>query len=87
MAIFRGYFERHFVRQLARQVYINSSRLAAQWEERINRAIEEMRKQAARYIQEEMTTMDVLLSQNPGRTEDIRRLTTALEAAVLRLAS
>ena len=87
MAIFRPYFERHFVHQLAQQVYINTSRLAAQWEERINRAIEDMRKQAARYIQEEMTTMDVLLSQNPGRTEDIRRLTDALEAAVLRLES
>ncbi|MBP8980424.1 MAG: dynamin family protein [Syntrophobacterales bacterium] len=87
MAIFRPYFERHFVHQLAQQVYINTSRLAAQWEERINRAIEDMRKQAARYIQEEMTTMDVLLSQNPGRTADIRRLTTTLEAAVLRLES
>ncbi|HPX81196.1 MAG TPA: hypothetical protein PLB95_04825 [Syntrophales bacterium] len=47
MAVFRGHFERHFIRQLARQVYVNTSRLAAQWEERINRAIEDMRMQAA----------------------------------------
>ena len=81
MAIFRGHFERHFAHQLANQVYVNTSRLAAQWEERINRAIEEMRKQAAHYIHDEMTTIDALLSQTPGRTEDIRRLTVDLETA------
>jgi len=85
MSIFRGRFERHFVRKLADAVYVNASRLAAQWEERINRAIEEMRKQAAGYIREEMATLDALLSQNPGRTEDIRRLTAELEGAVRRL--
>jgi len=85
MSIFRGRFERHFVRKLADAVYVNASRLAAQWEERINRAIEEMRKQAAGYIREEMATLDALLSQNPGRTEDIRRLTAELKGAVRRL--
>jgi len=82
MAVFRSHFEKHFVRQLAQQVYINISRLAAQWEERINRAIEEMRKQAANYIRDEISTMDTLLSQNPGRTEDIRRLAMDLETAM-----
>ncbi|MCX5827090.1 MAG: dynamin family protein [Deltaproteobacteria bacterium] len=85
MAIFRGHFERHFVSQLANQVYVNTSRLAAQWEERINRAIEEMRKQAANYIRDEMTTIDALLSQTPGRTEDIQRLMADLETAGRRL--
>lgn len=87
MAIFRGHFERHFVSQLANQVYVNTSRLAAQWEERINRAIEEMRKQAANYIHDEMTTIDALLSQTPGRTEDIRRLMADLETVGHRLTS
>ncbi|MEI6314915.1 MAG: dynamin family protein [Syntrophus sp. (in: bacteria)] len=85
MAIFRGHFERHFISQLANQVYVNTSRLAAQWEERINRAIEEMRKQAANYIREEMATIYSLLSQSPGRTEDVRRLMADLETAVRRL--
>ena len=85
MAVFRRVFERHFVRQLARQVYVNTSRLAAQWEERINRAIEETRKQAANYIRDEMATLDVLLSQDPGRTVEIRRLVSELEAARARL--
>ncbi|MCK9390929.1 MAG: dynamin family protein [Syntrophales bacterium] len=86
MAIFRGHFERHFINQLANQVYVNTSRLASQWEERINRAIEEMRKQAANYIRDEMATIEALLSQNPGRTNDIRQLTTRLEAASRQLA-
>ena len=85
MAIFRGHFERHLINQLANQVYVNTSRLASQWEERINRAIEEMRKQAANYIRDEMATIEALLSQNPGRTEDIMRMTTELETAVSRL--
>jgi GTPase Era involved in 16S rRNA processing len=85
MVIFRGHFERHFVRQLANQVFVNTSRLAAQWEERINRAIEEMRKQAANYIRDEIATIDALLTQSPGRTEDILQMTTELETAVRRL--
>lgn len=44
-----------------------------------------MRKQAANYIRDEMTTIDALLSQTPGRTEDIRRLMADLETAGRRL--
>jgi len=44
-----------------------------------------MGKQAANYICDEMTTIDSLLSQTPGRTEDIWRLMADLETAGRRL--
>ncbi|HYA14934.1 MAG TPA: dynamin family protein [Syntrophales bacterium] len=72
MFIFRRLFEKHFVRQIPREVEANLSRLAAQWEDRINRAIEEMRKQSINYVKEELSTIDALLSRTQGQTDEIR---------------
>jgi GTP-binding protein EngB required for normal cell division len=72
MVIFRGLFEKHFLSGIPREVEANLSRLAAQWEDCINRAIEKMRKQAVNYIKEELSTIDALLSKTHGQTDDIR---------------
>ncbi|MGD0275180.1 MAG: hypothetical protein ABSB79_03825, partial [Syntrophales bacterium] len=87
MFLFRRLFERHFIKQIPRVVYVNFSRLAAQWEERINRAIEDMRKQAANYIKNEIATIDALLSQSQDQTEEIRRLITKLQEQSEQLAA
>ncbi|MDD5169516.1 MAG: hypothetical protein PHN75_11915, partial [Syntrophales bacterium] len=79
MFLCRPLFERHFLRLIARQVYVNFSRLAAQWEMRINRAIEDMRKQAANYIKEEIATIDALLSRSGGQTEELKQRINALD--------
>jgi GTP-binding protein EngB required for normal cell division len=71
MFIFRGLFEKHFISEIPREVEANLSRLAAQWEDRINRAIEEMRKQAINYVKEELSTIDALLSKTRGQTGEI----------------
>jgi len=71
MFILRGLFEKHFVSEIPREVEANLSRLAAQWEDRINRAIEEMRKQAISYVKEELSTIDALLSKTYGQTDEI----------------
>jgi GTP-binding protein EngB required for normal cell division len=71
MFIFRGLFEKHFISEIPREVEANLSRLAAQWEDRINRAIEEMRKQAINYVKEELSTIDALLSKTHGQTNEI----------------
>jgi prefoldin subunit 5 len=60
---------------------MNLSRLAAQWERRINDAIGAMRKQAMTYLQEELDTIEALLSKTQGQTEDIQRLISELQAA------
>jgi GTP-binding protein EngB required for normal cell division len=79
MFIFRGLFERHFLKQIPWTVEVNLSRLTAQWEERINKAIEGMLKQTLKYIREELSTIDALLSGAHSQTEEIQRLITDLQ--------
>jgi hypothetical protein len=79
MVLFRKFFERHFIRGIPRDVEMNLSRLAYQWEMRINMAIEAMRKQAITYVQEELTTIEALLSKTEGQTDEIRRLISELQ--------
>jgi hypothetical protein len=79
MVLFGQFFERHFIRGIPRDVEMNLSRLAYQWEMRINRAIEAMRKQAITYVQEELTTIEALLSKTEGQTDEILRLISELQ--------
>ncbi|HOM29133.1 MAG TPA: dynamin family protein [Deltaproteobacteria bacterium] len=71
MFVFRPLFERHYLREVAWAVEMNLSRLAAQWESRINKAIEVMKDQALAYIEEELATIDALLSDTKGRTKEL----------------
>jgi GTP-binding protein EngB required for normal cell division len=73
MFIFRPLFERHYLKQVPYDVVVNLSRLAAQWEDRINKAIEGMKKQALKYVQDELATIESLLSGAHGQTEKIRQ--------------
>ena len=73
MALFRGLFERHFLKKVPEIAQIHLSRLAYQWEVRINRTIEDIRDQALRYVQDELATIDGLLSRFAGQSEEIRR--------------
>jgi len=73
MFIFRGLFEKHFVKEIPREVEANLSRLAAQWEDRINGTIEQMRKQAINYVKEELATIDALLTEAHGDTNEIKK--------------
>ena len=79
MFLFRRIFERHFIRGIPRDAEINLSRLAAQWEKRINAAIEAMKKQAIIYVQNELATIEALLSKTEGRTDEIRRLISEIQ--------
>jgi GTP-binding protein EngB required for normal cell division len=72
MFIFRRLFGRHYLNQVPGEVFVNLSRLAAQWENRINRAIEGMKKQALKYVQDELATVESLLSQAGGQTEELQ---------------
>ncbi len=82
MFLFRPLFERHFRKQIPRLVEVNVSRLTTQWESRINRAIEDMRKQAARYIRDEVSTIESLLEGEQGSSEQIRRTIDDLRAGI-----
>jgi hypothetical protein len=86
MFIFRRLFERHYLNQIPNIVVVNLSRLAAQWEDRINRAIEEMKKQTLKYVQDELATIEALLSRAHGQTEEIRQRIEELKEQLERAA-
>ena len=74
MALFRGFFERHFRALIPRAVEVNLSRLGAQWEGRINVAIEAMRKQAMEYVKAELATIEALMADHRGDAVEIENL-------------
>ena len=65
---------------------VNLSRLAAQWEDRINSVIEEMKKQTLKYVQDEPATYESLLSRSHGQTEEIRQRIEELKEQLERAA-
>ena len=64
---------------------VNLSRLAAQWEDRINKAIDGMKKQALKYVQDELATIESLLSKAHGQTDEIRRTMDELKGELKQL--
>ncbi len=87
MFIFRGVFERHFLKQIPRVVEIHLSRLAYQWEVRINRTIDEIEEQALQYASNEISTIDAIVSKTVGDTEKIRSMMLDLQKGVKTLES
>jgi hypothetical protein len=79
MFLFRRAFEKRFVEKIPWEVETNINRLAAQWEERINAAIDGMHRQAVQYVRDETATIESLLSGARGRTEEIRQMITELK--------
>jgi len=85
MFIFRPLFERHYLNEVPKEVFVNLSRLAAQWEDRINKAIDGMKKQALKYVQNELATIESLLSKAHGQTDEIRRTMDELKKELKQL--
>ncbi len=79
MFIFRRAFEKRFLEKVPWEVETNINRLAAQWEDRINAAIDGMHKQAVQYVRDETATIESLLSSAQGRTDEIRGMIEALK--------
>jgi len=79
MFLFRRIFERHFISGVPKEVEFNLSRLAYQWEKSVNNAVEAMRLQAITYIQEELATIESLLSRAQGQTENINQVIMQIE--------
>jgi hypothetical protein len=86
MYLFRRLFEKKFVEKIPWEVETNINRLAAQWEERINAAIDGMHRQAVQYVKDETATIESLLSGARGQTEEIRQMIADLWMILGRLA-
>jgi len=80
MFLFRRAFEKRFVEKIPWEVETNINRLAAQWEDRINAAIDGMHRQAVQYVRDETATIEALLSGARGRTGEIREMIAGLQA-------
>ncbi|HOE17295.1 MAG TPA: dynamin family protein [Syntrophorhabdaceae bacterium] len=87
MFIFRGAFEKHFLKQIPRVVEIHLSRLAYQWEVRVNKTIDEIEEQALRYVRDELATIDAIVSKTVGDTEKICSMMLDLQKSVKMLES
>jgi GTP-binding protein EngB required for normal cell division len=87
MFIFRGPFERHFLGKMPAVARMHLSRLAYQWEMRINKVIEQIRDQAIEYVEDELSTIDALLSQTAGQTEKVRKSMSGIREQLDRFAS
>ncbi len=79
MFLFRRAFEKRFLEKIPWEVETNINRLAAQWEDRINAAIDGMQKQAVQYVRDETATIESLLSSARGRTDEIRQMIAELK--------
>ena len=86
MFMFRRAFEKRFVEKIPWEVETNINRLAAQWEDRINAAIDGMHRQAVQYVKDETATIESLLSGARGRTGEIRQMIADLRMISDRLA-
>jgi len=82
MFIFRRFFQKNFLGKINREVETNLARLAAQWEDRINRTIEEMKRQATRYVKDEIATIESLLASTHGRTGEIQKLISDIKSGL-----
>jgi GTP-binding protein EngB required for normal cell division len=82
MCIFRRAFERHFEKLLNTTVETHLSRLAYQWEVRINKTIDEMKDHAMEYVRDELSTIDALLSDMEPQTEDISAVIEELKGSL-----
>ena len=71
MFLFRRLFGKHLMKQIPREVEVNLARLASQWAERINKAIQEMRRQTEKYVKDELVTIESLLINAGGQADKI----------------
>ncbi|OPY76269.1 MAG: Bacterial dynamin-like protein [Syntrophorhabdus sp. PtaU1.Bin153] len=85
MVIFRGLFEKHFLKGIPRIAVIHISRLAYQWEVRINKTIDDIKDQALDYVRSELSTIDALLSQTTGQGDNIKAMLRDLEYNLAKL--
>jgi signal recognition particle receptor subunit beta len=80
MAIFRPWIEKRLMARIEPEVEKNMSRLASQWTEAVNTRIAALEAKAVRTVQEQILTVEALLSKTGSEAEQIRRDIGELEA-------
>ena len=80
MTFFRPLIERHFLRLIPWEAEKNLSRLAGQWAEAVNASIDDLAGQAVRFMEEELATIERLVSQAADRGPAIEEALATLAA-------
>ena len=80
MILFRSLVRRHFIKQINWEVEKHLPRLAAQWSERINRAIEKAAKEEESYVQGQISTFQTMLSETDRQIPAIRQVLDELQS-------
>jgi GTP-binding protein EngB required for normal cell division len=82
MTLFRPLIERHFLRLIPWEVEKNLSRLAGQWAESVNASIENLVGQALQFMEEEIATIERMVSQAKDRRPAIEEALATLDGLV-----
>ena len=80
MLVFRSLIRRHFIKQIKWEVEKHLARTAAQWAERINMAIERAAKEEESYVQGQISTFDIMLSETDREIPAIRQALDELQS-------
>lgn len=85
MGLLGGPVQRHFERKLAYVVFMNLSRLAAQWETTVNGALLELETESLQRLESLVTTIENLVSSAGQEVSNIHTSLTQLDALRERL--
>jgi GTP-binding protein EngB required for normal cell division len=80
MSIFRSWANRHFLKQIPWETEKNLSRLASQWTEKINASIIRMQGDAERFVRDQLSTVESLLSRTQSEAEEIMTSISEVES-------
>lgn len=79
MRLFRPLVTRHFLRLIPWETEKNLYRLGSQWYETISRSIDQMAQQAEEFIQNEINTVENILTEAPDQQKEIEKAIIDLE--------
>jgi GTP-binding protein EngB required for normal cell division len=82
MFIFRGVFLKHFSRQIPYEVNTNIHRVTSDVTGIINKSIEELKDQTYRYITNELSTIENVLSNQNSRTDELENSIELLQKLI-----
>jgi GTP-binding protein EngB required for normal cell division len=72
MSVFRGVIEGQLLRKARYEVIKNVSRLAADWRDRVAKAITELTREAERQAMDELTALEQMLAQTASKAPELK---------------
>jgi hypothetical protein len=83
MPVFRGYFKKHFRKQLHSEIEKNLYRLASQLTKNINAGIEKLHRESFDYIISQLAAIEKLLSEKSNDGNEVSEYIDKLSNSVV----